>query len=65
MVPKEIREQMRLDMKTRKKICQEIYKRYQKARKKDKAQILEEYAPLLKSLSLNNISLTESDKGTS
>jgi hypothetical protein len=40
-------EQMRLDMKTRKKICGRIFKRYQKAGKKGKAKILDEYAPLL------------------
>jgi len=34
---------MGLDMKTRKKICGEIYKRYQKAKKKDKGKILDEY----------------------
>jgi len=38
---------MGLDMKTRKKICGRIYKRYQKASKKGKAKILDEYAPLL------------------
>ena len=38
---------MGLDMKTRKKICGEIYKRFQKARKKDKAKLLDEYAPTL------------------
>jgi len=38
---------MGLDMKTRKKICARIYKRYQKAGKKDKTKILDEYAPLL------------------
>jgi len=35
---------MGLDMKTRKKICGEIYRRYQKAGKKGKAKILDEYA---------------------
>ena len=35
---------MGLDMKTRKKICGEIYKRYQKAGKKGKAKILDEFA---------------------
>jgi hypothetical protein len=40
-------EQMRLDMKTRKKICGRIFKRYQKAGKKGKAKILDEYATLL------------------
>ena len=38
---------MGLDMKTRKKICEEIYRRYQKAGKKGKAAILDEYAPTL------------------
>jgi len=38
---------MGLDMKTRKKICGEIFKRYQKASKKGKGRILTEYAPLL------------------
>jgi hypothetical protein len=40
-------EQMRLDMKTRKKICNVIFKRYQKAGKKGKTQILDEYAATL------------------
>ena len=40
-------EQMGSDMKTRKKICGKIFKRYQKASKKDKKKILDEYAPLL------------------
>ena len=40
-------EQMGLDMKTKKKICKEIYRRYQKARKKDKAKILNEYSRTL------------------
>ena len=35
---------MRLDMKTRKKICTAIFKRYQKAPKKDKGKVLNEYA---------------------
>ena len=35
---------MGLDMKTKKKICKEIYKRYQRAGKKDKAKILNEYS---------------------
>jgi len=35
---------MGLDMKTRKKICGRIYRRYQKAGKKGKAKILDEYA---------------------
>ena len=39
---------MGLDMKTRKKICGEIYRRYQKAKKKGKAKILDEYAITLK-----------------
>jgi hypothetical protein len=34
-------------MKTRKKICGKIFKRYQKAGKKGKAKILDGYAPLL------------------
>ena len=38
---------MGLDMKTRKKICGEIFKRYQKAGKKGKTKILDEYAPTL------------------
>ena len=38
---------MGLDMKTRKKICKEIFKRYQKARKKDKVKILDEYSRTL------------------
>jgi len=38
---------MGLDMKTRKKVCGKIYKRYQKASKKSKARILDEYASLL------------------
>ena len=38
---------MGLDMETRKKICKEIYRRYQKARKKDKGQILNEYSKTL------------------
>jgi ethanolamine utilization microcompartment shell protein EutS len=38
---------MGLDMKTRKKICGELFRRYQKAKKKDKAKILDEYVPLL------------------
>jgi len=37
-------EQMGLDMKTRKKICNEIYKRYQKTDKTGKVKILDEYA---------------------
>jgi hypothetical protein len=41
-------EQMRLDMKTRKKICGEIYRRYQKASKKVKGKILDEYSKTLK-----------------
>jgi 3-methyladenine DNA glycosylase AlkD len=38
---------MGLDMITRKKICGKIFKRYQNASKKNKARILDEYAPLL------------------
>jgi hypothetical protein len=38
---------MGLDMKTRKEICARIYGRYQKADKKGKAKILDEYAPML------------------
>jgi len=38
---------MGLDMKTRKKICARICRRYQKAGKKDKAKILDEYGPML------------------
>ena len=38
---------MGLDMKTRKKICAAIFKRYQKAKKKDKGKILDEYASTL------------------
>jgi len=38
---------MGLDMKTRKQICGEIFKRYQKAGKKGKAAILDEYAQTL------------------
>jgi hypothetical protein len=40
-------EQMGLDMKTRKSICGRIFKRYQKAGKKGKAKILDEYAVTL------------------
>jgi hypothetical protein len=40
-------EQMGLDMKTRKKICGQLFKRYQKAKKKDKGKILDEYAGTL------------------
>jgi len=40
-------EQMGLDMKTRKKISNEIYRRYQKAEKKGKAKILDEYTKTL------------------
>ena len=39
---------MGLDMKTKKKICGAIYRRYQKAGKKGKAQILDEYVQTLK-----------------
>ena len=38
---------MGLDMKTRKKICGKICRRYQKASKKNKAKMLDEYASLL------------------
>jgi len=38
---------MRLDMQTRKKICAKIYRRYQKAGKKGKGKILDEYAKTL------------------
>jgi len=38
---------MGLDMKTRKNVCGRIFKRYQKAAKKGKAKILDEYASLL------------------
>jgi len=38
---------MGLDMETRKKICREIYRRYQKAGKKDKGKILNEYSGTL------------------
>ena len=38
---------MGLDMKTRKKICAEIFRRYQKAGKKGKAKLLDEYASTL------------------
>ena len=38
---------MGLDMKTRKKICGEIFRRYQKAGKKGKAKLLDEYAQTL------------------
>jgi len=38
---------MRLDMHTRKKICGKIYRRYQKAGKKGKGEILDEYAQTL------------------
>ncbi|MCL2277604.1 MAG: transposase, partial [Treponema sp.] len=38
---------MGLDMKTKKKICKEIYKRYQRAGKKVKAKILDEYSRTL------------------
>ena len=39
---------MRLDMKTRNKVCGQIYKRYQKASKKGKSKILDEYSVTLK-----------------
>ena len=38
---------MGLDMKTKKKICGKIYRRYQKAGKKGKAKILDEYSKTL------------------
>jgi hypothetical protein len=38
---------MGLEMKTRKKVCNEIYRRYQKAGKKNKAKILDEYTETL------------------
>ena len=38
---------MRLDMKTRKKICGKIHKGYQKAGKKEKGSILDGYAATL------------------
>jgi len=38
---------MRLDMQTRKKICGKIYRRYQKAGKKEKGEMLEEYVKVL------------------
>jgi len=38
---------MRLDMKTRKKICEAIYRRYRKAGKKGKGKILDEYVQTL------------------
>jgi len=47
MVPTGDEGTMGLDMKTRKSICGRIFKRYQKAAKKDKAKILDEYAQLL------------------
>jgi hypothetical protein len=37
-------EQMGLDMKTRKKVCGELYREYQGARKKEKGRLLKEYA---------------------
>src|SRR5215510_8163447 len=40
-------ERMGLDMKTRKKICAEIYRKYQKAEKKKKGRILDEYSETL------------------
>ena len=39
---------MRLDMKTRNKVCGQIFKRYQKASKKGKSKILDEYSITLK-----------------
>lgn len=41
------RDKMGLDMKTRQKICRELYIRYQKASKKEKGRILDEYFPVL------------------
>ena len=38
---------MRLDLKTRKNICGKIFRRYQKAGKKDKGEILDEYTQTL------------------
>jgi hypothetical protein len=38
---------MGLDMKTRKKVCGRIYRKYQKAGKKDKGILLNEYAQML------------------
>ena len=40
-------EQMRLDLKTRKSICGKIFRRYQKAGKKGKGEILDEYTQTL------------------
>ena len=40
-------ERMRLDMKTRTKICEAIYRRYRKACKKGKGKILDEHAQTL------------------
>jgi len=39
---------MRLDMKTRNKVCGQIFRRYQKASKKGKSKILDEYSTTLK-----------------
>jgi len=39
---------MGLDMKTRNKVCGQIFKRYQKASKKGKSKILDEYSVTLK-----------------
>ena len=39
---------MGLDMKTRNKVCGQIFKRYQKASKKGKSKILDEYSTTLK-----------------
>ena len=39
--------QMGLDMKSRRKVCEQIYKRYQRANKKDKGKILDEYTQTL------------------
>ena len=38
---------MRLAMHTRKKVCGKMYRRYQKAGKKGKGEILDEYAQML------------------
>ena len=43
---------MGLDMKTRKKICAAIFKRYQKAPKKGKGKVLDEYAITLGSTAI-------------
>ena len=38
---------MGLDMKTRKKVCEQIYKRYQRESKKGRKKILDEYSQTL------------------